>query len=272
MSFLVIISMLVSLCVLGIFWIFIKDLNFLAQRVSAQLQVVVFLTPEADLESAATKIQKIEGIESILKISKQEAKIDMLTETPGLEELLKDDNPFPDSIEINVTNPGYMEQVVNQLKDLAPIEEIQYNHELADRISEIERVLALAGLIITFILCFATFAIIFNTINLSISSRKNELEIMQLIGASGWFIKMPFIIEGFLFGLISSIFASVFLVFWRYFTVSQIKKWLQFLPFQADLQFVFQVIFWIIPFGVILGVLGSAMSMHRHFKFEKALD
>lgn len=272
MSIVVVSTMTVVLGVLGGILLLSSDLHYISRQVESQLQIVVFLNDQTSLDSMAGKIERIEGVVSLHKTSKQEAKADMLGDIPGAAEILQDINPFPDTIEVTVAKPTDMEDVVNQIKELPGIEEIQYNQELAEYIQQIEQTVQVVGLIVTGILALATLAIVINTIQLAVHHRHKEIEIMRLVGAPDWLVRMPFLVEGVLFGAVSAVVASALLIGWRFFSLLQIKQWLHFLPINPGYGPFVAIVLCIVPVGIVMGVLGSVLSVHRYLKFEKAAE
>lgn len=272
MSIVVVSTMTVVLGILGGILLLTSDLHYISRQVESQLQIVVFLNDQTTLDAMAAKIERIEGVVTIHKTSKIDAKKDMLSEIPGAADVLEDTNPFPDTIEVTVAKPTDMDEVVNQIKELPGIEEIQYNQELAEYIQQIEQTVQIVGLIVTAILALATLAIVINTIQLAVHHRHKEIEIMRLVGAPDWLVRMPFLLEGLLFGAVSAATASALLVGWRFFTLLQIKQWLHFLPINPGYGPFIAIVLCILPVGIVMGVLGSVLSVHRYLKFQKAAE
>ena len=107
-----------------------------------------------------------------------------------------------------------------------------------------------------------------NTIQLAVHYRHNEIEIMRLVGAPQWFIRLPFLIEGLFFGVVSSGLASLLLVLWRLVPYSQLQQWFAFLPLPTTMLPLVGISGLLLVTGMVMGILGSALSVHRYLRLE----
>lgn len=272
MSWIVISTMVVSLSVLGGFWLIVNDINYISNSISSKLQIMVFLNNQISIEEIAPKIERLEGVVKIEKIPKEQAWEEMKKNMKDMDFNNLIDNPLPDTIEVSVNNTESIEPIVNQITQLPGVEDVKYNQELVIKLKEIKNTLKLIGISITTILTIATIAIIINTIRLAIYSYKDEIEIMRLVGGPDWFVSFPFILEGILFGIISGILTSIVLIIWRFFSIDQINKLFPFLPLQDDPVIVWKISIWLFFIGMVVGVIGSFISLNRYLGFEKSTD
>lgn len=272
MAWIVITTMTASMTVLGSFIMIMKDLTFITNTVSSRVQIVAFLKKEAPLEKTQATISMIDGVSKVEMITKERAWKELKNELKdSLEaENIKDQNPLPDTLQITVSDSKEIDLVAQKIRGVTEIEEIKYSKELADYIEQISKIVRFIGLIITGMFALATLAIIVNTIRLAVNSRKNEIEIMRLVGATNWFIRMPFLLEGVFFGFFSAVLTSVFLVLWRTFSITQIKTFLPFIPIEEEPAMIWEVISATIIISVLVGFIGSAFSVTRYLSFEKA--
>jgi cell division transport system permease protein len=272
MSGIVITTMVASLSIFGGFWMLMKDFHFLADSVGSKLQIIAFLKKDASLDKAYEAAAKIEGVSKVESVPKEKGWNDLKSDLKSNLDLenIGNQNPLPDSLQITVGEARNVEDVALRVKGLPDVEEIKYSKELADYIEQVSHLIRLVGVAITTILGLATMAIIINTIRLAVNSRKNEIEIMRLVGATNWFIRMPFLLEGIFFGFCSAVFTSIILVAWRSFSTTQVKKLFPFIPVADQPDVIWNVVMYTLVISILVGFLGSAFSVARYLSFEKA--
>lgn len=272
MAWIVITTMTASMTVFGAFIMIMKDFSFIANTVSSRIQIVAFLKKDAPLEKTHASVSIIEGVSKVEMITKEKAWQELKNELKNSIEAdnIKNQNPLPDTLQITVSDPKEIDLIAQKIKAISDVEEIKYSKELADYIDQISRIVRMVGFMITGVFALATLAIIVNTIRLAVNSRKNEIEIMRLVGATNWFIRMPFLLEGVFFGFFSAILTSIFLVLWRTFSITQIKTFLPFIPIEEEPAMIWEVISATIIISILVGFIGSSFSVTRYLSFEKA--
>jgi cell division transport system permease protein len=235
----------------------------------------VYLTDgidEGTRERIRTAISTLQGAEIRGFISKEKALQDMkgmLGSQAGLLDGLTR-NPLPASFEVafrNVDRAKFEPKGIKEaLEKVTGVDEVQYSEQWLDQFEGLLYVLKVAGLAIGGLLCIAVLFIITNTIKLEIYSRRNEIEIYKLVGATDWYIKAPLLIEGALQGAVGALIALGILSavhFVLSFKAIQIFG----LPF---MDFVFLSISYalgIFFLGLVLGLLGSFIAIGRFFRF-----
>lgn len=271
MSTVVITTMVAAMSILGGFWLILKDFEYITNTIGSKLEIVIFLKEKTDLEKTYSIVSKIEGIKNIKVITKDQGWKELKNDLKNTLELenIGNQNPLPDSLQITVNSPDLLEVVSSRLKEIETIEEIKYSKELANYVEKLSRLIRLVGIIISSILALATIAIIVNTIRLAVNSRRNEIEIMRLVGATDWIIRLPFLLEGIIFGFFSAIFTSIILILLRTFSITQIRNLFHFLPIINDSKLITDLVIYIFLASIIVGFIGSSLSVHRYLKFEK---
>lgn len=272
MSGVVITTMVASLSIFGGFWLLLNDFSYFTESIGARLQIVIFLKKEANIDTVSEQVSGIKGVVNVEKISRESAWKDLKRDLEDSIDLgnINNENPLPDTIQINVKGPEHLDYVSESVKQYPEVEEIKYSKELSDYLTDLSRLIRVVGFAITAALSLATLAIIVNTIRLAVNHRKNEIEIMRLVGATNWFIRLPFLLEGIFFGFCSAFFTSIILTVWRTFSVSQVKKLFPFVPVSEDPAIMWRVIIYTMLISIIIGFLGSAFSVHRYLSFERA--
>lgn len=268
MSWLVVVTMAVSLSILGGFWLVVQDLHTVSYQVGGKVPIAVFLSDEADPRGIEAAIRELPEVESLKLITKEQAWKDMQQDMRSRMtfDSLLDANPLPNSFTVQSKSPELTPLVAERIAKMEGVEDIQYGAELLKKISEFSAFIRAAGLGISAILAMASLAVIMNTIRLTVMARRREIEIMHLVGASNSFIAWPFLLEGILFGLFGAALTAAILLGWRYFTLAKWQELFPFIPMQLDLMSVAQVMAVLTVLGVGLGAVGSLLSVRRHIQ------
>ena len=204
-----IITIGLSVLIVSAFMLFFLNANSVLNSWKKGIRILVYLKAEADETSIALlrdKIQSMHGIQDIRLITKEDALAQLKAQMKHQSSLLEDleDNPLPDAFEIRVAAKSHEMQEIGALakiiKDLPLVDEVEYGQHWIGRFTNILNLFKFAGYTMGGLFIVATLLIIANTIRLVLYSRKEEVEIMRLVGATDRFIKMPFYIEGFILG------------------------------------------------------------------------
>ena len=265
----------ISLVLFGAFVLFFVNMNSWVLQWGQTLTMSVYLEDGVD-EKAKQRIQdtlrKLPGAEITSFISKEKALLD-LKATLGPQGRFLDglnENPLPASFEVvfkNVSrgtlNSG---KIKEDLEKQEGVDEVQYSEQWLERFEGFVYMLRLIGLIIGGLLCVAVLFIITNTIRLTIYSRRDEIEIYKLVGATDWFVKAPFLIEGSIQGIVGAL-AALGVLFLMYSLLSLKTVHVFGLP-------VMQMVFlpkghtlFILSLGLVLGLMGSFIAIGRFFRF-----
>jgi cell division transport system permease protein len=272
------VTVLIAVFILGAF---IPSFLYVQSTVDSQKERVdinVFIADSATvpqvegLRSQLTALQERGEIESFVYISKDEALVklrDRLNDPSILEEL--PGNPLPASFEVKPTDPSRSDAIIAQLQDSPAIDEelgISYGKETADRLLSVARFIQWAGLGLISILLVASILLIGNTIRLSIFARRREVEVMKLVGATNWFIRWPFVIEGIICGLIGAALSVVLLFAVK---VGVVDTWIRDADSDLTRDSATTIGFpmlglLLIASGAIVGALGSGITLRRFLK------
>ncbi len=258
--------MAVTLTVILSAFITTTAMNQAIRSIVNKIDVVVYLKDTITAEQTADFQKRIEHVDNVSKVS-YVSKADALKRFRGqlksgsklLEALSDQDNALPASFEINVYDKGKMEPLVNFMAqdDIKPyVDTFSYT---GDRRATIERIvrastfLRLIGIIASALFVLISIMIIFNTIRMAIFTRKEEIEIMKLVGATNWFIRGPFVFEGLLYGIIGALVAVALCYVGLIFGGPKLSSYI-------DVTATIQA-FRAVPHLIILGELGIGMSI-----------
>lgn len=272
MSWLVIVTIAVSLSILGGFWLVVQDLRTVSHEVGAKVPVMVFLSDDADPKGVELAIRELPDIETVKLITKEQAWKEMQQDMRARMtfDTLLDANPLPNTFTVQTKSPEATPVVAERIAKLQGVEDIQYGADLLKKLTEFSGFIRAAGLVISGILGVASLAVIMNTIRLAVMARRREIEIMHLVGASNAFIAWPFLLEGMLFGLFGAMMTAAALVSWRYFTFAKWQELFPFVPMTLDFVSTAQVLTYLTVIGMGLGALGSALSVRKHIRLAMA--
>jgi cell division transport system permease protein len=266
----------ISVLIFSVFSLIAFNFASLLKIWEEKIEVIAYLnrqTPISEVESLLEKSRLIEGVASVKYGSPSDAMTFMETRLGNQKNLLEGIQPtvFPPSFEFRLKkdyrNSERIKEVVSQLKRFPQFEEIQYGQEWVETFSVFVHILRVTQWMLGGLLLVAIIFIISNTLQLAISSRREEIEIMQLVGASPSFIQIPFHIEGIVQGLIGSGLAIIFLYILHQavflYLPLWMKEWLTRIP----------VLFLPVPMitgillgGMVLGFFGSVVASVRFLK------
>jgi len=274
---------IIAVCMLifSTFTLIAFNLTSLLKIWGDKIEVVTYLkkgTPLKEVEILLKKARLIEGVEAVKYISPFDAMAFMASKLGSQKNLLEGIQPsvLPSSFEIQLKkdhrNPEKIKEVVLQLKQFPQIEEIQYGEEWVGTFSALVHLLQVTQWTLGGLILVAMIFIISNTLQLTISSRREEIEVMRIVGASPAFIQVPFYIEGLLQGLFGTGLAILFLFvlhkgFFLYVPPS-IQTWLRGIPI---LFLPLETAAWILLGGMILGFFGSFVASMRFLQYNGSL-
>ncbi|MCH3965874.1 MAG: permease-like cell division protein FtsX [Clostridium sp.] len=259
-----------TLFILGISLLAMLNIQQGILEVQSKVEVKIYLKDnitsgqKSDIEN---KIKSVDGVVSVDYETKKEAvdkfRSQLGDQNKSLVNGLEKDNPLPNSYIIKVRTPETVSEVVNNIKGMQGIESIQDGRGIVDKIIKITRTIRWIGTIILVILVGVSLFLIGNTIKLTVYSRRREIGIMKYIGATDWFIRWPFIIEGMIIGLAGAIFSDIILYY--LYKVIYMKVSSSFLLMQlVSPQYVYTSILGIfIIAGILIGALGSILSIRK---------
>ena len=231
----------------------------LASSLESVLEISVYVKPNVDPNLVKAEIQKMPEVKYIRIIPKEKSWEEF---QPSLG-ISMSENPLPDVLRVKVKKQEYTIPVLNKIKStLIGVEDVGYAKELGQKVQFITHIINTTAIISVIIVALLTITIINNTIQLVIQSRKEEIEIMRLMGVSNWYIKIPLIMQGAFYGFVSSIIA-VFPLNWV--QAELIKMHSFFLvPMPTYLQTV--VVVALLVIGTAFGASGSFLSIKKHLQ------
>ncbi|WP_302166044.1 permease-like cell division protein FtsX [Mitsuokella multacida] len=272
MTFASIGTVAVSLFVLGVFLILVLNMNRLAGMLESQVQISVYLEDhltDREKRQIGYDIESLQGIDSVTYVDRETAK-ERLKERLGdqkyLLDALSEDNPLPDAFEVTVTTPAVVESAAGAIAAMQGVEEAKYGQDVVEHLFDITRLMRIFGFVLMGLLGGATLFIISNTIRLTVFARRKEIAIMKYVGATDWFIRWPFLLEGIVLGCIGGFIAAVALRSFYAAMAAKIYSTLAFFPLMPQYPFMNYVTLAILLAGIVIGVIGSVISLKRFLR------
>ena len=258
MNLIIITTMAAILTIFGALFRTTISMSQCAHEMGNVLKISVYLQPDAQASVAADKIVKFKHVSKVKIIPKEVSWNNMRRDI----DLPNITNPLPDTLHVQVDKPIYIASVMNDIKTVTEVEDTGYSEELAKKIQILTNVIHTATAVVTLIVAMLTIMIINNTIQLVIQSRKEEIEIMRLMGVSNWYIKVPLVMQGAFYGFSGAIIAIL--------PVNIVQNALQnvhkffLIPSPAFAEFF--VVVTLILVGISFGAGGSLISIKKHLQ------
>lgn len=265
MSVVALLTITASLCVLGLFLIGMLNTNNVLKSVTTRLELMVYLRLNVTEDQGAELQQdltRLPQIKNIVFISKEEGWQSFQTEFANVLPFAGlDYNPLPHALRISVYKLEVIPQLAELIGSYPEVDRVVYGGDLVKRIRTFSDTMRLFGFSMTAFLGLATLFIVINTIRLTVIARKDEIEIMQLVGATSSFIRWPFVFEGILMGFVAAIIAITTLFYSYHFLVSEIQSSFIFLPVMAKLGYFHWIWFVMALCGIGVGLIGGYISV-----------
>lgn len=265
-------TVVLSLFILGFFSIVILNLNKMADTLKSQVQISVYLKDDLsqeEIDETKENLSKIEGLQDIKFITREEAMENFkerLGDQQFLLDALDDTNPLPDSFSLTVTSPQQVKTIADTAAALDSVESASYSQDIINHLFNLTHLIRLIGIALIILLTGAAIFIISNTIRLTVFARRKEIAIMKYVGATDWFIRWPFLLEGICLGFIGGGLATIFLYIVYNQVTQEIYEAMAFFPLIPQHPFIDYISLAILVAGIIIGALGSTISLKRFLK------
>lgn len=258
MNVIIITTMAAILMIFGACFRTAISISSFSKELGSALEISVYLKNNTDTAIVKSEIQRFDHVEKITLIPKAQSWSRLKNEMS----LPNIDNPLPDTLRVKVDNPESLEGVFNNIKQIQSVEDMNYAKDLAQKIELINHVIKTITLVVIGIMGLLTITIINNTIQLVIQSRKEEIEIMRLMGVSNWYIRFPFIMQGAFYGLAGSLLALVPLHYVQS-GLNNVHKFFM-VPVSANAQGI--VLLVMFSMSILFGAIGSFWCIKKHLR------
>lgn len=265
----------ITLLITGVFILMALNVTYFTKNIEETVQVIAFVDAEAKedrLLDIEQEIAMIEGVRHV-HLSTREEELDKFIEHFGergeiFESYRGDNNPLRTAYYIDADSPHYIEPITETVQQIADVELVTYGGASVDKMFQLfEGIRSAMMVAITGLGVLAVF-LVSNTIKMSITARRREIEIMRLVGASNTHIRIPFMIEGIIIGVLGSIIPILTVTYGykRMYNAVNGELLTSMLSLMDPMPFVINVSSYLLIAGVSVGLVGSMMSVGRHLK------
>ncbi len=274
MTFASISSVTITLLLVGVFFVIMMNLNEVATTIEENVEIRVHVDQTATKEDQAALEDKIKGISDVASVtfSAKQQELDNLIKSFGDQgdayELFQQDNPLSDVFVVKTKDPNDTKKVAKEIEKFDNAATVKYGQGTVDRLFNVINVSRNVGIVLIAGLLFTAMFLISNTIKITIVARRKEIEIMRLVGATNWFIRWPFFLEGMWLGVLGSIIpiglvSVIYYYAYEYLQPRLAGNYIQILDYTP---FVYQVGALLLLMGAVIGIWGSVMSIRKFLK------
>ena len=250
-----------------------RGLQATVTLLEGKVELALFIDDNAkvsDVLSLKTRIEADPSVAGVDYVTKDQALERLRTIAANRPDLALADlstNPLPASLEIKMANAKEAKRLAQDLRNevgKGVVYDVIDNPQVVDQLLTITRVLSIGGIAVLGMMLFVALFVIVNTIRIAVHGRRDEIEIMQLVGASDWFVRWPFILEGMLVGALGAV-ASLLLIFAISGPVTSVMLgFLDVLPVDLGPQFALQLIATVFGVALLVGAGGATLSVRAH--------
>lgn len=251
------------------------NVNNFTKVIKEDVTIVVYVNPEvasSEIGTIKAKIEQLDNIATIEYKSKDQLKEEMQATSPALNEAMKnwgdDENPLKDTFLVTVKDIEQIDETSDKIEEMKEIDFTDYGEKMVNKLISTFKIVEKVVVVTVIALIIVTVFLIINTIKLTIFSRKREISIMRLVGASNFTIKMPFVIEGMVLGMLGSIIPIV-VTMYGYFALYNHFDGELFSPLLRMISpepFIYIVSLIILGIGIVVGMIGSYRAVRKYLK------
>lgn len=272
-----IIAVAACISIMSFSYCVVSNLQYMLDQMEDSIGISVFLKGDLtseDIENMKTTISGLDHVTNVTYISPADA-LDQLKEQWGADEdifigLDDTNNPLSHSFQVELDQIESQDAVLAELQKIEGVDKVEYGQSLSEMLMSVSNVFQVAGILVMLVLGVISVMIIINTIRISVMNRRVEINIMKYVGATDWFIRWPFIIEGIIIGLIGAILPMLVGMPMYSKTVSLFYNHIPFVENFVRFRVVGDVFSFVLPaaliFGILLGVVGSVTSIRKHLQ------
>ena len=272
MSFAAVCVTVACLIIMGTFSLVLYNVHVMIVDLEKENQVLVYIDEdysEAEAKSVGSRINLISNVHEAKFVSREQALDNFVgkqSDTTAFNGV--DASILRDRYEVTVADNSLLEQTVAEIEKIDGVAEVNAYYEIANGFQSLQKVLNIASMVIIIVLFVVSLFIISNTVKLAMYSRSEEIAIMKMVGATNSFIRLPFVVEGFILGMLGAVIA--FFLEWGLYDFLQAKiavvdtlRLFQIVPFAEVIELV--AISYALT-GFAVGVVGSLLSIRKFLK------
>ena len=261
----------VSLIIFGISLLLVSNINFATNAIESDVTITAYLKNDVDLydsNNIKDKILKINGVETIEFVSKNKALEEWKKSNDKVKDMVENigRNPLPDQYRIKAQKAEDVVPVAKKIEVLEGVDKVKYGQGYVEKLFALTKWVRYVGYTIMALLGLAALFLISTSIRLTLYARRKEIQIMKFVGATDWFIRWPYLLEGMFIGLAGAA-LSMLILFVSYTSfVSYAHNALPFMSIKSSSEFMASILGIVALAGFLIGTVGSLISIRKYLK------
>ncbi len=262
----------ISMFVLSFFLVLTVNMNHITSVLQSQVEMRVFINTNVSRPHEMALMQEAEhwpGVRKIQFFTKQQAANSLKAEFPDQRDLLtliSKSNPLFDGFNIYTNKPMEIPALAKRFDHNSEVHNVVYEGQVVTRLTRLSRIMKWAGWGVELLLGVATLFIIINTIRLAVFARRREVAVMKLVGATDWFIRWPFVLEGLALGLTGAVVADVVVSQGYHWLLVEAASALPFWPMAPYNQVMGRTLDFTLIGGLVVGGIASVVALRRFLR------
>ena len=248
--------------------------EFMTKNMEEELEIIVFLNEDVSREKALAmepELQKLTGFKEAVFVPKEDALADMSSqfEKTNLAEATGGNNPLPDAYKIKLEQMEQMEAAVAALNDkekFPQIELVRYGQDMVENMISLTDTLEIVCIAVVIGMLFIALFLVNSTIRLTVAARGEEINIMKYVGATNFYVRIPFFLEGLIIGIVGAVLADLALYFGYDTVLGYMQESLSFITLLDDPGLMLRIMLVLLVGGTVLGALGSNIAIKKYLK------
>lgn len=259
----------ITLFIVGMITLLVTNAELIAGTLESEVEIVAFLDVDVTEDQALAvgeQIKAIRGVADVELVTKDEG-LAMLNQRFGSEHdllaALGGVNPLPHLYRVKAQAPEYVEPIAKTLEQVQYVDKVDYGQGVVEKLFAVIHWVRLIGLGLVVLLSLGAVFLVSTTIRLAVFARRKEINIMKYVGATDWFIRWPFFIEGMVLGCVGGLLAVGILYGTYDFMLDNFQRSLPFIPLLMDMNAILKIFASLVAAGTLVGALGSLISVRR---------
>lgn len=262
-------TMTICILFLGVAVLLTVNAGKFMNQLESDIEIIAYLDDtltKAEIEDVQSTIEETPGVQEVVFVSKDEAlqrlQVRFAQDDYNLQQTLGT-NPLPNSYEVKAANPQEVAQIAQAIGDIEGVYKVNYGQGIIERLFQVTKWVRIISMVFMVVLALGAIFLIATTIRLAIFARRKEIYLMKLIGATDWFVRWPFFIEGILMGMVGALIAIGILSLGYGSLINNAQNALFFVPLVSQAGFLTEVYGSLLAVGALLGILGTYISLNR---------
>jgi cell division transport system permease protein len=250
-----------------------RGLQAAVNVLESKVELALFLEDDArvsDVLELRARIEADPAVSRVDYVTKEQAMtrlVDIASRRPDIQIVDTSSNPLQSSLEIKLAHAQDAQRVASALREeigKGVVSDVVDNPQVVDKLLTITRVLSFGGLAVLAMMLVVALFVIVNTIRIAVHARRDEIEIMKLVGATDWFVRWPFILEGMLVGALGAVAATAVVLLAAGPVMGAMVNFVEILPLSFGTTFVWQLVGSVFALALAVGGGGAMLSVRAH--------